>query len=284
MHSGLLIIDKPTGITSHDVVKKIRSIVGSQRVGHTGTLDPLASGVLVCCLGQATRLVEVLKGCDKVYEAEITLGRKSETDDAEGELETVGDTSNLEELDLLKSMEKFKGEIEQVPPFASAIKVNGVPSYKLFRKGKKVPLKKRKVNIQEYALLGWQNPTFACRIKCSAGTYIRSMARDIGEDLSVGGYLSALCRTTVGPFSINHAVALDNLTASNFESFLRPIEDAVSHLPQRNLTQEEVKQLKNGQFIKRLCENEVEAGFCEGRLVALLEPMKGLTKPKKVFI
>jgi tRNA pseudouridine55 synthase len=208
---GLLIINKPSGWTSFDVVAKIRNKLGVKKVGHTGTLDPMATGVLVLCLGKATKLAQEITGTDKEYTGEITLGATSDTDDAEGKISQIKNyelkiTNSKEIQNVLK---QFQGTIQQVPPIFSAKKIKGQRAYKLARKGEKVELKPVEITIHELELLAYKWPVIHVRILCSKGTYIRSLARDIGKELGVGGYLSKLERTKVGKYTIDQSVSIE---------------------------------------------------------------------------
>jgi len=208
---GLLIINKPSGWTSFDVVAKIRNKLGVKKVGHTGTLDPMATGVLVLCLGKATKLAQEITGTDKEYTGEVTLGATSTTDDAEGKISQIKNyklkiTNSKEIQNVLK---QFQGTIQQVPPIFSAKKIKGQRAYKLARKGEKVELKPVEITIHELELLDYKWPVIHVRVLCSKGTYIRSLARDIGKELGVGGYLSKLERTKVGKYTIDQSVSIE---------------------------------------------------------------------------
>lgn len=244
---GVLNIDKPIGLTSHDVVGRVRRLSGTRRVGHTGTLDPLATGILVVCLGRATRLVEYVVGRPKTYTATIRLGQTTNTYDTEGEItaeQTLPDDLPLAEI--RPYLAQFRGEIAQIPPLYSAIKKDGQPLYKLARQGKTVELEPRQVTIYELEVLAWQQPDLSLQIRCSAGTYIRSIAHDLGQLLGYGGHLTQLRRTAVGAFNLSTAVALDELTPDNLNNHLVAADLAVQHLPAHTLTADEVTLLFNG--------------------------------------
>jgi len=207
--NGILIINKPKNWTSFDVVAKIRNKLKVKKVGHTGTLDPMATGVLVLCLGKATKKAQEIAGTDKEYIAEITLGATSATDDAEGIITKSQVPKSKTKNEIQKVLKQFQGTIMQVPPDFSAKKIKGQRAYKLARKGKEVKLKPVKVTIHELELIDYKWPAINVRIFCSKGTYIRSLARDIGKELGVGGYLSKLERTKVGQYSIDQAVGVE---------------------------------------------------------------------------
>ena len=212
----ILNIKKPKGISSHGVVQKIRKITGEKRVGHGGTLDPFAEGVLVIGVGREStkKLGEILKGTDKEYLATIELGRTSTTGDSEGELHAVVDEETVSEIkreEIEQTLAKFRGEIEQTPPLYSALKIQGQPAYRLARAGKNFVLPKRKVKIKELEILGFAPPLLKLKIAVSSGTYIRSLAEDIGKDMRVGAYLKELLRTRVGQFKVEESKTLEEL-------------------------------------------------------------------------
>ena len=218
---GLLLIDKPEDWTSFDVVAKVRGIIkhatGERvKVGHTGTLDPKATGLLVLAIGSYTKRVPELTKLDKIYEAELTLGKTSNTDDSEGELTEVNDDQPSKDQ-IEAALEKFIGEIQQVPPQFSAIKVDGKRAYKSARKGDEVKLEPRTVTIRSINDLNYEYPVLSFVTDVTSGTYIRSLARDIGEKLGTGAYLSGLRRETVGEFSVQNAIAMDGLNIETIQ-------------------------------------------------------------------
>lgn len=208
---GFLVINKPEDWTSFDVVAKIRNKLGVKKVGHTGTLDPKATGVLVLCLGKATKLAQSIVEKDKEYECEVTLGKTSTTDDQEGELtETpASDYQVPNEADIQNVLTFFDGEFEQMPPQFSAKKVNGKRAYKAARAGKTVELKPSLVTLHELEVLSYEWPKLQLRMRCGKGFYVRALARDIGVKLNTGGYLTMLKRTRVGQYSIEEAVTIE---------------------------------------------------------------------------
>lgn len=212
----ILAANKPTGITSHDVVNHVRKITGEKRVGHGGTLDPFANGVLVIAIGREStkRLQTVLKDTDKSYIAKLILGKVSSTGDPEGTISPYSknvDLSKITPTQIEKVLEQFKGEITQTPPAHSAIKINGTPAYKLARKGVQVEIAPRKVLIKSIKLLEFNPPEVTISTTVSSGTYIRTLAADIGTSLGTGAYLKSLTRTKVGPFSLSEAHDLNEL-------------------------------------------------------------------------
>jgi len=210
--SGMLVIDKPLSFSSMDVIRVLRRLTGIKKIGHAGTLDPLATGVLLVCIGRAaTKQIDQLMNTEKEYIAEVNLTAFSETDDAEGPLHEVCVETIPFEADIKKCLQSFIGLIEQVPPQYSAIKVNCVRSYKKARKGKFVELKPRKIEIKSIDILSYSWPLLKIKVTCGKGVYIRSLARDVGETLGVGGYISALRRTRVGFYDEQQAIALTDL-------------------------------------------------------------------------
>jgi tRNA pseudouridine55 synthase len=216
------LFDKPSGITSHDVVDRIRKITKERKVGHGGTLDPFASGLLIIAVGRdSTSKLGFFLGLDKEYEAEITLGEERITDDITGEArEDVPKIKRVpKKEEIISVLESFIGEQNQVPPFFSAIKNKGVKSYELARKGKFINLKPRKITIYSIRLLDYQYPRLKVICRVSSGTYIRSLARDIGRKLKTGAFLSSLRRISIGEFNISQAVSLDSLKSQNWKSY-----------------------------------------------------------------
>lgn len=208
---GLIVVDKPVGPSSMDVVRRVRRAAGGAKTGHAGTLDPLASGVVVCCLGRATRCVEQLMGLTKVYEAAVDLSAFTTTDDREGERVGPQKCDPPPESALRDRLESFIGHIEQTPPVYSAVHVNGQRAYKMARRGETVRLKARTVRIDTIQLLGYDWPIAQLRVTCGRGTYLRSLARDLGEALGTGGHLAALRRAAVGQYDLARAVIFDRL-------------------------------------------------------------------------
>jgi tRNA pseudouridine55 synthase len=231
--SGLAIVDKPAGWTSHQVVGRIRRLAGTRKVGHAGTLDPMATGVLIVGVEKATRLLGYLALSDKAYEATIRLGIGTITDDAEGEvITTVGGAADLDDAEIEAAMAKLRGDILQVPAAVSAIKINGVRSYRRVRAGESVELSERPVTIRRFEMVGSQGVEvdgmdyvdLSVVVECSSGTYIRALARDLGAALGVGGHLSSLRRTRVGAFTLDEAQTLEEAERG---LAIVPMEDVV---------------------------------------------------------
>jgi tRNA pseudouridine55 synthase len=281
--SGLVVIDKPVGPTSHDVVARVRRLSGQRRVGHAGTLDPLASGVLLVCLGRATRLVEYLVGLDKVYETTVRLGQATTTYDAEGEL-TAEHPVAVTVDDITAALAAFRGPITQrVPPY-SAVKRDGQPLYQRARRGETLDLPERQVTIHALDRLAYEPPDLALRVACSSGTYIRSLAHDLGALLGCGGHVTALRRTAVGLFTLADAVPLDALTADNVAAHLSPPETAVAHLPRVEFAEKEITRLGHGQRLTAPDDapiGDTAAFGSDGRFLGIVAAEGGAWRPRK---
>jgi len=250
-HHGLLVIDKPGGMTSRDVVNRAQTwFPRSTRVGHMGTLDPLATGVLVLGVGEGTRLTELVQDMDKVYRAGILFGSRSDTDDADGVVTSVADVSPPSTDSLAAELARWIGEIDQVPPDYSAIKVSGQRAYDLSRQGDKLALASRKAHIYYIETLQYAYPHLELEIRCGKGTYIRSLARDIGEALGCGGLIVSLRRLRIGPFTPEQAISLDAPT-EEARGRLLPLALAVSRLPALRVNEDEILRMRQGQAIPR---------------------------------
>ena len=283
--SGLIVIDKPVGPTSHDVVGRLRRLSGIRRVGHAGTLDPLASGVLLVCLGRTTRFVEYLVGMDKVYETTVRLGVSTTTYDAEGDVTAERPVAVSAEA-LSAALDAFRGPIcQRVPPF-SAVKRDGQPLYKKARRGEAIDLPEREVTIHALDLLAYEPPELTVRVAASSGTYIRSLAHDLGESLGTGGHVTALRRTAVGAFALAEAVALDALTPDNIATHLRPPEATVAHLSRVAFSAEEAKHLENGRRVAAPVDavpGDTAAFGPGGRFLGIVAVEAGEWRPRKMF-
>lgn len=288
---GLIVVDKPVGPTSHHVVNVVRKGTGIRKVGHAGTLDPRASGVLVLCLGSATRLSEYLSTSVKRYEAVVRFGQGTETYDSEGNVTLqTGRAPARSEIEAV--LPEFRGEISQVPPPYSAIKIQGRKAYELARAGKPPDLEPRQVTISELIVTQYDPPDLLLTVECSAGTYIRSLANDLGERLAVGAHLAALRRTKAGPFALEDTIRLAKLEAAfadgSWQSSVIPAIDALPELQIVYLDQAACDRIRNGQQV------ESEPGSSgmargvdqDGNLVAVLEAVEdgSLWHPRKVFL
>jgi tRNA pseudouridine55 synthase len=294
--SGVLVVDKPVGMTSHDVVQAIRNGTGLRRAGHTGTLDPRASGVLVILVGPAVRLSEYVSASDKRYQAIIRLGGKTDTFDADGKFTQNNQPVNVTEQQFEEVLKTFIGEIEQTPPPYSAVKVQGRKAYEMARKGEEVELEPRKITVHHLEVLEWAPPEVVIDVHCSSGTYVRSLANDLGEKLGCGAYLVGLRRTKSGRFSLRDATPLRKLQeafhAGNWYQYLIPAAEALGDWPAIELSPDDVEGVRHGHRVKA-AENvavgdRVRGVSTQGELVALMECVTDedgapAWQPKKVF-
>jgi tRNA pseudouridine55 synthase len=279
---GLLVVDKPSGWTSHDVVGRARRLAGTRKVGHAGTLDPMATGVLVLGVGKATRLLGHLSLSDKAYDATIRLGATTVTDDAEGEVVQVRDASAVSDEAIGAAMSALTGDLAQVPSSVSAVKIDGVRSYARVRAGEQVELRARSVTVSRFALLARRGDELDVAVECTSGTYVRALARDLGAALGVGGHLTALRRTRVGPFTLDRARTLEQL-AEDLQ-VLRLDEAVAASFPCRRLDADEAVALSYGKRVEPTgAEGTVGAFAPDGRCIALLEDAAGVARPTVVF-
>lgn len=286
MIDGILPIDKPLGWTSHDVVARVRRLAEQRAVGHAGTLDPLASGVLLLVLGNATRLSPYLMDAPKAYCAEVILGATTVTDDAEAPVQRLHDVSHLGAERIERCLDRFRGDIDQIPPAYSAVRQGGQKLYTLARKGVEVEAPARRVTISGIRLVSWSAPRLRLHVQCGSGTYIRSLARDIGADLGVGGYLHALRRVRSGTFGLEECRTMDQLAgrADVARAILAP-DRAVWHWPAIVLGPPEVRAARTGRALRvgEAPNGKVRLYDDAGALVALAESVAGLVKPYRVF-
>ncbi len=233
---GFLCVNKRRGESSSHVVAIVKRLIRSPKVGHAGTLDPLATGVLMLCLGPATRLTRFIQEKTKSYIGDFRLGQTSRSDDTECELETVRNAPLISGQHLLDTLPEFTGDILQKPPQFSAIKIGGKPAYRLARQGNQVDLRKRRIHVNSIELLEFDYPNFKLAIVCGSGTYIRSLGRDIGLRLSSGAVMTGLVRTAIGRFKLQDAISSDELSYNSIAQGLRPPMEAFDHLPSVSLT------------------------------------------------
>ena len=296
--SGLVIVDKPGGMTSHDVVARIRRLAGTRRVGHAGTLDPMATGVLVVGVEKATRLLGYLTLTEKEYAATIRLGQSTSTDDAEGEITSAAPAADVSAETLAAEVNRLTGEIWQVPPAVSAVKVDGQRAYRLTRAGAAPELKPRPVTVYEFTITAVRRDgdlmDVDATVRCSSGTYIRALARDLGAALGTGGHLTCLRRTRVGGYRIEMARTLEQL-AEHFE--IVPLaQAAAAAFPRRDLSADEAGRLAHGGRLAAQAAPTVQAAPAgatadhptaafapDGSLVALLAEQDGQARPLVVF-
>lgn len=292
---GILVINKPRGLTSHDVVNRVRRITGQRRAGHAGTLDPLATGVLVLCLGRATRLAEYAAGHDKTYCAEIVLGTSTDTYDAEGRVTAIRPVA-ADESDVRRALAGFVGDILQRPPAYSAIKRDGEPLYKAARAGQEVVTEPRPVTIRSIDLVAYQPPELTVIVECGKGTYIRSLAHDLGQALGCGAHMSALVRLRSGRFSLAEALTLDDLALAMEQGWLAaqlyPPDEAVLDAPAMILGADRADRACRGGGLPLSPRQEAAAGqvLCRaydlaGEFIALgqLDRQAGWWQPEKVL-
>jgi tRNA pseudouridine55 synthase len=289
---GLVIVDKPGGMTSHDVVARIRRLAGTRRVGHAGTLDPMATGVLVVGVEKATRLLGYLTLTEKQYDATIRLGQSTSTDDAEGEITFAASAKDVSAETLATAVTSLTGEIQQVPPAVSAIKVDGQRAYRLTRAGSAPELKPRPVTVYEFTVTAIRPAADGdlldvdATVRCSSGTYIRALARDLGTQFGTGGHLTRLRRTRVGGYGLEAAKTLEQL-AERFE-VIPLAQAAAAAFPRRDLSADEARRLAHGGRLApgphaETKDRPTAAYAPDGTLVALLAEQDGQARPLVVF-
>ena len=274
-------------MTSHDVVAKIRRTLHIKRVGHAGTLDPLATGVLVICIGEATRLSDFVMHGQKTYRAKIRFGETTETYDAEGAIITRADTSHLTQAHIEAILPQFTGDIEQIPPMYSAIKKDGKKLYELARAGETIALEPRRVTIHQLTVTQFESPLADVEVVCGSGTYIRSLAHDMGQILGVGAHLAGLIRTRSGAFDIAQAHHLDDIiNYPNPESCLVDEQVALSHFPAIQLNETDTDHILHGRIPQHTSQPTADLGRAytpNGAFIALLRAENHQWKPYKVF-
>jgi tRNA pseudouridine55 synthase len=280
--SGLVVVDKSGGMTSHDVVARVRRLAGTRKVGHAGTLDPMATGVLVVGVNRATRLLGHLTLTDKRYDATVRLGASTTTDDAEGEVVSTSGTDHLTEDAVRSALAAFAGEIDQVPSAVSAVKVDGKRSYARVRAGEEVALAPRRVTVHALDVVALELPDVRISVHCSSGTYIRAIARDLGVALGVGGHLTALRRTAVGPFDLSSAHTLEAL-GSDFA--VTPIADAArAAFAALDLDDRQTADVRVGRVLDVPLGATTALFSPQGEFLALYEPRDGAARAVAVFV
>lgn len=268
--SGLVVVDKPGGITSHDVVARVRRLAGTRKVGHAGTLDPMATGVLVVAVNRATRLLGHLTLTDKRYDATVRLGAATTTDDAKGDVVSTSSTDGLTEHAVREALTAFVGDIDQVPSSVSAVKVDGKRAYARVRAGERVDLPARRVTVHALDVIGVDLPDVRLSVHCSSGTYIRAIARDLGDALGVGGHLTALRRTAVGPFTLDAARTLDDL--GDHFSMLAMSHAARILFPVHDLDETQAAHVRVGRALDVPLEHTTALFAPDGEFLALYGP------------
>jgi len=285
--NGILLIDKPEGWTSMDVCAKLRGVFHEKRIGHSGTLDPMATGLLVVFLGRATRAVEFAEAHSKEYVARLRLGVTTDTQDISGNVLEEREVSVSEEQ-FLQALEKFKGDIDQIPPMYSAIKIGGKKLYEIARKGESVERKPRRITIHSLEFLGWEEGDALLRVRCSKGTYIRTLCHDIGAALGCGGTMASLRRIAAGEFSLADAVSLDEAIAAGEsgegEKLLLPVDTLFATYPAMSLTSKQEKLFRNGVRFSTKAEEQTYRLYSEkGDFLALAKVEQGLIISIKTF-
>lgn len=272
---GLLNLNKPSGITSRQAVDRVLRLARPAKVGHAGTLDPLASGVLVVCVGSATRLIEYVQRMPKRYAATFLLGRESPTEDNSGEVTVLAEPPIPSREEVAAALPSLTGTIQQRPPAFSALKVDGRRAYAMAREGKQVELEPRPVTVHRIEVVGYDYPDLQMEIECGSGTYVRSLGRDLAERLGTAAVMSALVRTAIGEFRLDEAVLPEELNKANWTDWLRPPLAAVGGMPRLELDADQLRRIRSGQTIPTppTAEGhggEVAAVDAAGRLVAIL--------------
>lgn len=285
---GVLPVDKPVGPTSHDVVAEARRALGERRIGHTGTLDPFASGLLLLCVGRATRVAQFLTGMDKTYEATARLGIATDTEDREGEV--VSSSEGWREVTperLEEALAPLRGEILQAPPRFSAKKIGGEAAHRRVRRGESVELEPVVVTVHELSVVAFDPPDVRLRVRCSSGTYVRSLARELGEALGVGAHLTALRRTAVGAFGVDGAPTPGELRDGEVveAAWITPLE-ALASLPRIELDEEGARELGHGRAVAAGPIEDADPAVAarQGALAAIGAVREGRFHPRKVFV
>jgi tRNA pseudouridine55 synthase len=284
---GILNIDKPAGCTSRDVVTRVERLVRPAKAGHAGTLDPLASGVLVVCVGKATRLIQYVQRMRKVYHATFLLGHRSDTDDLEGEVAIAVDAPVPSREQLAQALLPFIGDLQQRPPAYSAIKIAGRRAYHLARQGRPPELSVRTITIHDLIVERYDYPELELSIECGSGTYVRALGRDIATALGTTAVMSALRRTSIGVFHVEDALAVDNLTGETLAKSMQPLLSAVADLPCVSLNEEQLEEIRHGRPIMPAAgfQRESAAIDAAGHLVAILcEKRAGELWPERTFV
>ena len=282
--NGIVIVDKPQGWTSQDVTARLRRVFNTRRIGHGGTLDPMATGVLPVFVGRATRGVEFFEHAEKTYETVLRLGLTTDTEDITGTVLTERAVT-VTEAEFLASLEQFRGQIQQIPPMYSALKINGQKLCDLARKGKEVERQPRTITIFELTCLDFSGDTARLRVRCSKGTYIRTLCKDIGQALGCGGCMAALRRVTAGEYTIEESVPLEVLLETETpEAFLRPVDTMFRNYPPVTLTEKQTLRCRNGNsFTVALVDGTYRAYSQQGEFLMLAKVEDGVMSTIKSF-
>ena len=282
--NGIVIVDKPAGWTSQDVVSKLRGVLHTKRIGHGGTLDPMATGVLPVFVGRATRGVEFFEHAEKTYEATLRLGLTTDTEDTSGTVLSEQEV-HISEVDFLGVLPQFRGKIQQIPPMYSALKINGQKLVDLARKGREVERQSREIEIFQLDCLGFSGDTARLRVRCSKGTYIRTLCKDIGEALGCGGCMAALRRVQAGEYTIEESLALDALIAAEDpQLYLRPVDSMFRNYPAVTLTEKQELRCRNGNsFTVQMADGTYRAYSKAGEFLMLARVDGGIMSTIKSF-
>ncbi|CAL94722.1 tRNA pseudouridine(55) synthase TruB [Azoarcus olearius] len=283
---GVLLLDKPSGMTSNGALQTARRLLNAAKAGHTGTLDPMASGLLPLTFGEATKFSQILLDADKTYEAGVKLGTTTDTGDADGNVVAEHPVSVTREA-LEEVLSRFRGEIDQLPPMYSALKRDGKPLYEYARAGIEIEREVRRVTIHDLELIAFSGEHFSMRVRCSKGTYIRTLAMDIGAALGCGAYLDALRRTAIGDFDAARAVTLEALEASPAamrDGLLEPVDALVAHFPKVELQPAEAAAILQGRELRKPEDGQGSVRlFCGGRFLGVGEWQSGSLRPKRLI-
>jgi tRNA pseudouridine55 synthase len=293
---GLLNINKPAGLTSRRAVDHVATLVRPQKAGHAGTLDPLATGVLIVCVGKATRLIEFVQEQPKTYEARFFLGRQSDTDDVTGTVTDVAVSSEITRAQIEEALPAFCGQIQQVPPSFSAVHVGGRRAYEMARRGEEVTIDARAVDVYRLELTRFEYPEIDLLIECGSGTYVRSIGRDLGQALGCGAVMSALVRTRIGPFRLEAAVTLEQLNRDTVDQFLLPATSALGGLQTYSASPEDLANIRAGRAFAFGCDASGPLELSESGPIAVLgadaelvclaefDPRHNRLLPRRVFL
>ncbi|HFH9837675.1 TPA: tRNA pseudouridine(55) synthase TruB [Streptococcus suis] len=292
MISGIINVKKEAGMTSHDVVFKLRKILQEKKIGHGGTLDPEVTGVLPIAVGKATRMIEYMQDAGKIYEGQITLGYSTTTEDASGEVLEMTPVLAITEQAVDVAMSTFVGTINQIPPMYSAVKVNGRKLYEYARSGETVERPQRQVTIYNFERTSPIELIDGCarfnfRVRCSKGTYVRTLSVDLGAKLGYASHMSRLERTAAAGMKLEDSLTIEQIAekvSQNDFSFLQPIECGIGDMPVIELTEEQVKEASFGRFFTLDSQADLVAGVSQGKLIAILEKRNFDYKPRKVFL
>ena len=285
---GFFVLDKPVGLSSRQSLDRVRRLYQTRKAGFAGTLDPLASGVLVCALGSATRLLTYLEADAKRYIATVELGKETATDDAEGAIIAHGEWRSISREQVEIALQPFRGPVRQRPPAYSAISIRGQRLYAMARRGEVVTAPERDVTIHTLTLTAWDPPRLTLDVHCSKGTYVRALARDLGRSLGCYGYLTALCRTASGSFTLESAITLMRLEVAGEEQrtgFLLPPSAGVAHLPTVTIDRDEEGRIRRGQPLHRPAQHAGRVALIDvaGSLLAIARREAGVLQPEKVL-